>query len=113
MIPKILMIHLPKHGSESDGERIVSYFKTLAARLALDEATRLFDTLNLTDDLVQVEIASLKATVETMTCLAGYTRDDIRRCQSRVRLVELKERLEWQEADIAAAKAELKARGIE
>ena len=126
MLPNILMMQRPKH-SKGGGERSSSYREMQKAQQALDDAKKVAETGRLpdgsfaslddrnmtesrTNSLTRKEIIYFKATVETVTRLVGYTRDEIRQCKSRVRRAELEERLERQEAVIAAAKAELELR---
>jgi hypothetical protein len=118
MVPEILKIQMVRRRFKNNGPRKLSYLKVQNAQWALDHADKNDTALvaKLQAELAECEAAYLKATVEKVGSIAGYFRKEIRQAKRNGQpasfVSSLQETLNHQKAVIAAAKAELKLRGI-
>ena len=118
MIPEILMMRRSRRG-KCFGKRTVCFLEMQEAERALAVVPRYEVSLmaRLASKLAECEVAYLKATVEVVTLNNRYFRKELRlakRSRQPASFVSsLQETLNHQKAVIAAAKAELKLRGIE
>ena len=114
MIPEILKIQIGRRRFKNNGSRRLSYLKVQNAQWAFDHADKSDAALvaKLQAELTESEVVYLKATVSTVSRIAGYFQGEIRKCRSREERANLKATFGHQQAIIAAAKAELASRGI-